>query len=156
LPLNAWYPAKALLLALVYLYSRLAPTGGMTSIMGIIEVPIKYQPYIMIGFDLFAAGKDETMLDIAGCVVGHIWWWTVWGSDSSGRGMLSTYAKAPAWLRSWMGERGTHPGVDAVRSIGGGVYATPPPRTATSGSTSSSATTTTGHRWGSGTRLGGS
>jgi len=156
LPLNSFYSGKALLLALVYFYSRLAPTDGITSIMGIISVPIKYQPYIMIGFDLFAAGKDEAMLDIAGCVVGHIWWWTVWGSDSSGRGTLSTYAKAPEWLRRWMGERGPRPRVDGERPIGGGVYVTPPPRYATSGSSPSTATATTGHRWGGGRRLGNS
>jgi hypothetical protein len=44
------------------------------------------------------------MLDVVGCVVGHVWWWTVWGGDSSGRGALSTRAMAPEWLRRWMGE----------------------------------------------------
>lgn len=98
----------------------------------------------MIAFDFLSAGKDEAMLDVVGCVVGHIWWWTVWGGDSSGRGVLSTRARAPGWLRRWMGEQGA--GVaGTLRDMGGGVHVAPPRR---------SAAQSGGHRWGSGRRLG--
>jgi len=139
------FPHKSLLISIIYLYSRLFPTG-MTSIMGLIQVPISYQPYIIIAFDLFAAGKGEAMLDVVGCVVGHVWWWTVWGGDSSGRGVLGTRARAPEWLRRWMGESGPRV-VGAPRAVGGGVYVSPPRNVAATRSVG-------GHQWGGGRRLG--
>lgn len=113
--------------------------------MGLVQVPIKYQPYIIIGLDLLTAGKGEAMIDVVGCVVGHIWWWTVWGGDSSGQGVLSARAKAPEWLRRLMGEHWPRV-AGGPRSVGGGVYVTPPRSAATAQST--------GYRWGSGRRLG--
>lgn len=114
--------------------------------MGLVQLPIKYQPYIIIAFDLFAAGKGEAMLDVVGCVIGHLWWWTVWGDDSSGRGMFSAQARAPEFLRRWMGEHGPRV-VGGSRAVGGGVYVSPPQSTATAQSQG-------GHSWGSGRRLG--
>jgi Derlin-2/3 len=87
------------------------------------------------------------MIGVAGCIVGHIWWWTVWGDDSSGRGVLSARARAPEWLRGWMGEHWPR-AVDGPRSVGGGVYVTPP-RSAPAAQARPG-----GYQWGSGRRLG--
>ena len=88
------------------------------------------------------------MLGVTGCVVGHIWWWTVWGGDSSGRGVLNARAKSPEWLRRFMGEHWPRV-VNAARPLSGGVYVSPPPQ-------SGPASQSRGHQWGSGTRLGNS
>ncbi len=39
------------LLCIVYLYASLAPPGAMTSILGLITVPVKVYPYIIIGLE---------------------------------------------------------------------------------------------------------
>lgn len=117
--------------------------------MGIVSVPITYQPYVMLVFDLFTDGPKGAAVGVAGCIVGHIWWWTVWGGNSSGQGILSPYSRAPEWLRRLMGERGPRVPLGGQRSTGGGVYVTAPRQSATSGSA-----TTAGYRWGSGRRLG--
>jgi len=100
----------------------------------------------MLVFDLFE-GKGKGPADgVVGCMVGYIWWWTVWGRNSSGQGILSPYSRAPEWLRRLMGERGPRVPLGAERSTGGGVYVTAPRQSASA--------TTAGYRWGSGRRLG--
>jgi Derlin-2/3 len=117
--------------------------------MGIVSVPITWQPYIMLMFDLFEGGPKGPAVGVTGCMVGYIWWWTVWGRNPSGQGILSPYSRAPEWLRRLMGECGPRVPLGAERSTGGGIYVTAPRQTATSGSA-----TTAGYRWGSGRRLG--
>ncbi|KAF8970356.1 Der1-like family-domain-containing protein [Flammula alnicola] len=138
MPLRTYIFARPLLVCLIYLYSALAPPGSLTSIMGLISVPVTYYPYVMVGLDLIMAGPQAAAQSVAGAVVGHLWWWTVWGGELG--------SQAPEWLRKlptggrwrrscWLGACGVH------------VTAPRPPAGSPSG-------TATGHTWGSGTRLG--
>lgn len=99
------------------------------------------------------AGPQAAGQAVAGAVVGHAWWWSVWGAGLGGQGPLATYSTAPQWLRNLFGERGptNQPpaaGGTAAGLAQGGVHVTAPRRPA------ENAGTTTGHRWGSGQRLG--
>ena len=53
LPLGSFVHTRALTLCLLYLSSALAPPGAQSSIMGLITIPVKYLPYVMIGADTF-------------------------------------------------------------------------------------------------------
>ena len=140
---------------MIYLSSNLAPPGAMTSVMGLITVPIKYFPYVLIALDFLMAGPAIAAQSVAGAVVGHLWWWGVWGARLGSQGIWSTYASAPEWMRNLFGERqhsGQPPaaGGTAAGLAQGGVHVTAPRRTAASGGSS----TATGYAWGSGRRLG--
>lgn len=100
------------------------------------------------------AGPAVAAQSVAGAVVGHLWWWSVWGGRLGSQGIWSAYASAPEWLRNLFGERRS---VQAPAAGGmgaglaqAGVHVTAPRRTAASGRSS----TTTGYAWGSGQRLG--
>lgn len=85
------------------------------------------------------AGPASVAQGITGLVAGHMWWWAVWGQQRP-----PAWAKAPVFLRSVVGDG---PGV-----IGGtGVHVVPPRQTRSGGGGTASVT---GHRWGSGNRLG--
>lgn len=121
--------------------------------MGLLTVPIQYYPYIMIGLDFIMGGPQAAGQAVAGAVVGHAWWWSVWGAGLGGQGPLATYSTAPQWLRNLFGERGpaNRPpaaGGTAAGLAQAGVHVTAPRRPA------ENAGTTTGYRWGSGQRLG--
>ncbi|KIM42172.1 hypothetical protein M413DRAFT_444636 [Hebeloma cylindrosporum] len=153
LPLRTYIFTRPLLVSLIYLYSALAPPGSMTSIMGLLTVPIQYYPYIMIGLDFIMGGPQAAGQAVAGAVVGHAWWWSVWGAGLGGQGPLASYSAAPQWLRNFFGERGpaNQPpaaGGTAAGLAQGGVHVTAPRRPAENAGAS------TGHRWGSGQRLG--
>ncbi|KAF9531413.1 Der1-like family-domain-containing protein [Crepidotus variabilis] len=155
-PLQASVFSHSFLLSLVYLYSRLAAPGTQTSIMGIVTVPVIFYPYIIITFDFLIGGPHAAALSAAGAVVGHIWWWSVWGGNTGSQGLLSNHARAPEWIRNLMGEsrrpRVQPPaaGGDAQGLAQGGIHVTAPRRPATAGASA----TTSGYRWGSGQRLG--
>lgn len=145
-----------LLLCLVYLYAALAPAGTMTSIFGLITIPIKYYPYALIGMDLIMGGPNAAALAVAGAAVGHVWWWGVWGGNLAARGPFATYSRAPVWLRRWFGEdRGQPPamGGAAAGLAQAGIHVSAPrrPLGATGGAPP---TTELRHSWGSGQRLG--
>ncbi|KAF8632163.1 hypothetical protein AX17_004904 [Amanita inopinata Kibby_2008] len=147
LPLRAYIFARPLLVALTYLSSVLAPPGTQTSLMGLLTLPVKYLPYIMIAMDLLMAGPAAAAQGIAGAVVGHFWWWSVWGTGAPGqRPLLESFGRAPGWLRSLIG--GDGPAAAGGGPVGG-VHVIPPrrPAAADSGSTS-------GYNWGTGQRLG--
>jgi len=150
-PLNCFVFTKPFLTCLIYIYSSLAPPGAMTSIMGLITLPIKYYPYVMIGLDLLMAGPQVAAQSVAGAVVGHAWWWSVWGGELGSQGVLSSYARAPQWMRNLLGETGTRPPPAAGGTAAGlaqsGIHVSTS-RQATQ------STTSTGHTWGSGRRLG--
>lgn len=102
------------------------------------------------------AGPAFAAQSVAGAVVGHLWWWSVWGSGLGSQGIWGSYASAPEWVRNFFGERrsGGQPPAAGGAAAGlaqGGVHVTAPRRTATYGGSS-----TTGYAWGSGQRLGGS
>ena len=146
--------ARPFLVCMIYLSSNLAPPGAMTSVMGMITVPIKYFPYVLIALDFVIAGPAFAAQSVAGAVVGHVWWWSVWGDRLGSQGIWSAYASAPRWVRNFFGERrsGQPPaaGGTAAGLAQGGVHVTAPRRTAASGRSN----TTTGYAWGSGRRLG--
>lgn len=141
---------------MIYLSSSLAPPGALTSVMGLITVPIKYFPYVLVAMDFLMAGPAFAAQSVAGAVVGHLWWWSVWGSGLGSQGIWGSYATAPEWVRNFFGER--HPGQPpaaggtAAGLAQGGVHVTAPRRRTTVPGGSS----TTGYAWGSGQRLGGS
>jgi len=154
-PLKPALFTRPLLLALVYLYSRLAPPSSTTSIMGLVTVPIRYYPYILIAFDLIIAGPGVAAQSVAGAAVGHVWWWSVWGGELGSQGRLNMQARAPEWLRKFMGESGPRvqppaAGGEAEGLTRAGIHVTAPRRPATAGGSA----TATGHSWGSGRRLG--
>jgi len=138
LPLGAYAFSRPLLVALTYLSSALAPSGSQTSIMGLVTLPVKYLPYIMIVMDLLMAGPAAAALAIAGAIVGHFWWWTMWSAERGRRPLLEPYSHAPAWMR-WIVGDGTGPA-----GVRGGVQVIPP-RNPAGGSTF-------GYNWGSGGR----
>ncbi|KAG5715020.1 hypothetical protein E4T56_gene10368 [Termitomyces sp. T112] len=73
---------------------------------------------------------------VAGAVVGHFWWWGVWGSQLGSRGgVLHRYATAPAWLRNLVGEGNIPPPPpgEASANSGGGIHIVPPRRTLATG-----------------------
>lgn len=143
---------RPFLVCLVYLYSSLAPPGAMTSIMGLITIPIVYYPYVLMAMDLVVYGTSAAALAVAGAAVGHLWWWTVWGGELGSRGVLGPYSMAPQWLRRLFGEeerprRPPAAGGAAAGLARSGVHVTAPAGAPTTG-------TSTGHTWGSGRRLG--
>ncbi|KAG6825971.1 hypothetical protein H0H93_016925, partial [Arthromyces matolae] len=75
-----------LLVCLTYLSSSLAPLGAQTSLMGLITFPVKYLPFTIIGMDLLMGGPAYAAQAVAGAVVGHFWWWGVWGTQPGARG----------------------------------------------------------------------
>ncbi|KAJ7222055.1 Der1-like family-domain-containing protein [Mycena haematopus] len=161
IPMNSMLFFRPFLLCIAYVGSALAPAGTMTSIMGLIHLPIKYLPYIMLGMDLLMFGPGAVAASLPGALIGHLWWWGVWGSEIGGAGgVLQPWSVAPRWLREWMGEGNAPPpgarapdGATGANS-GGGVRVIPPrrPAEATPGAGTSS---TTGYNWGGrGNRLG--
>ncbi|KAG6889855.1 hypothetical protein C0992_003834 [Termitomyces sp. T32_za158] len=149
-------------LCLTYLSSSLAPLGAQTSLMGLITLPVKYLPYVIIAMDVLVGGPGYAAQAVAGAVVGHVWWWSVWGSQPGSRGgVLLPYASAPAWLRNLVGE-GNVPlpsgGAAANAGSSGGVHIVPPRRTLGNGSGSNSggSSGSSGHSWGAGRTLGSS
>lgn len=129
----------------------------MTSILGLITVPVKVYPYIIIGLETISGGPYAGALAIAGCAVGHLWWWSVWGGELAGQGRLSQYSLAPTWVSEWYGE-GSRPGGRDAPDAGGqaaglaqaGIHVTRPRVPLGAGG----APQTTQHAWGTGQRLG--
>ncbi|KAH7918463.1 DER1-domain-containing protein [Leucogyrophana mollusca] len=156
-PLESLSHFRSLLHALTYLSCALAPPGALTSIFGLVSIPTAYYPYAFLGLDLLMGGRGAAVRGVAGMVVGHLWWWLVWGGGLGGgsggvggreTGVLGEVGRAPGWLRTWFGERAG----EFVGSRGaGGVQAFAPRPRAGEGSGAGAAT---GYRWGSGQRLG--
>ncbi|OJT03449.1 Derlin-2 [Trametes pubescens] len=149
-PLGTFVHTRALLLALTYVSSRLAPPGSQTSFFGLITFPVIYLPYMLVGMDLLMGGPGAAAISISGAVVGHLWWWTVFDTGS-----LRSAGTAPAWLRGWFGESasgGATGGVGGVANVGGGVHVVPPRRVREEAAAAASGVR--GHSWGTGRRLG--
>lgn len=129
--------------------------------MGLITIPVSYTPYMMIAMDLLMGGPRAAAQAAGGAVVGHLWWWGVWGAVYGARGgVLDAYGRAPEWLKKFMGQDSEPPtagGGMAGGGVTGGVHIIPPRRqvpTRNGGSSTATATTTSGYRWGTGHRLG--
>lgn len=108
--------------------------------------------------DILMGGPAAAAQSLPGAVVGHLWWWGVWGSATGGRGgILQEFGRAPQWLRDLIGEGpappvAAGPGGGAGANQGGGVHVIPPRRPATA--SGSGGSTASGYNWGSGNRLG--
>jgi len=138
IPLGSYVHSRALTLCLLYLSSALAPAGSQTSLMGIITIPMQYLPYAMIGIDLIMGGPEAAAVSVTGAVVGHIWWWAMFGEDGRGLPGLREFGRAPSWVRALVSE-GAGPNM-----AGTGVHAVPPRQERGPPSR------TTGYSWGSG------
>ncbi|TFK64202.1 DER1-domain-containing protein [Pluteus cervinus] len=156
-PLKSFFFSRPLLICLTYISASLAPPGAQSSLMGLITYPAKYTPYMMIGFDLLMGGPSAAAQGVVGALVGHLWWWGIWGSGegAGGRGVLEEMGRAPGWLKGLVGE--------SDQAAGGGVQVIPPRRplggNSTGGAGGSTTTTSernrgSGYNWGSGQRLG--
>ena len=141
-PLNSFVHTRPLLIALTYVTSKLSPPGTQTSIFGLITIPVAYYPYLMVGMDLLMGGPTAAAIGVTGLIVGHGWWWGIYGGAGR-RGSLEEWGRAPAWMNRLVSNGG---------GTIGGVHVIPP-RTRADGSSSGSATAT-GYQWGSGRRLG--
>ncbi|EAU82900.1 hypothetical protein CC1G_05522 [Coprinopsis cinerea okayama7 len=156
-PIQSYAFLHPLLACLAYVSANMAPPGSQTSLMGLVTLPVIYQPYIMVLMDLLMAGPRAAAESVAGIIVGHGWWWSMWGGGRLGdEGPLAQYGRAPSWLVSWFGER------RRPRTSGGGV------RTDTSGAAAAlrasgievvpprnlRESSPSGHSWGHGQRLG--
>ncbi|KAF8234956.1 DER1-domain-containing protein [Tricholoma matsutake] len=157
-PLSSVVFTRPLLLCLTYLSSALAPLGAQTSLMGLVTLPVKYLPYLMIGMDLLMGGPRAAAESVAGAAVGHFWWWSIWGGAVGARGgILETFGRAPGWMRNLVGEGDAPPasggpgaGTGSNAGTAGGVQVIPPRQPAGASGGSS----TRGYNWGSGQRLG--
>ncbi|KAI0634838.1 DER1-domain-containing protein [Trametes polyzona] len=146
IPLGTYVHTRALLLALTYVSSRLAPPGSQTSFFGLITFPIVYLPYMLVGLDLLMGGPGAAAISVSGAVVGHLWWWGVFDT-----GAFRGVGTAPAWVRSFFGETGGGTGgVGGIANVGGGVHVVPPRRLREE---AAAGTGLRGHNWGSGRRL---
>ncbi|KAI0074993.1 DER1-domain-containing protein [Panus rudis PR-1116 ss-1] len=144
LPLRSFIHARPLLVALTYLSSRLAPPGSQTSLFGLISLPLVYFPYALIAMDLVMAGPSAAASSLTGAIVGHLWWWGVFDTRA-----LQRVGQAPTWLRNLVGNSDGSGSTGTVGGAGSGVHVIPPRRARTEATG-----TTSGHRWGSGHRLG--
>lgn len=137
LPLGSFFHTRPLLVCLTYLASRLAPAGSQTSIFGLITIPVVYFPYALIALDLIMAGPHAAAASVTGAVAGHLWWWSMHHTHA-----FAEWGRPPAFFKNWIDGPG---GVRDARTRGGVTVV--PPRREDAGSA-------TGHRWGSGNRLG--
>ncbi|KAL0564469.1 hypothetical protein V5O48_017579 [Marasmius crinis-equi] len=160
-PVKSFLFFRPLLLCVTYVSSYLAPPGSQTSLFGLITFPVKYMPYMMLGFDLLMGGPQAAAQSLPGALVGHLWWWGVWGDQAGRPGPYAHYGRAPRWLAQRLGDTSGPGGQANAGNAGGGVHVVPPrtrinTNAPAGGSGSGSSGSSTGHSWGSGQRLGNS
>lgn len=136
----------ALVSCITYLMCVLSPPGAQTSVMGLVTIPVKYFPYALLAIDVINGRASESL---TGMIVGHLWWWLVWGAGTGAggveQGRFASYALAPRWLRDWFGERdGDH------RTTNRGGYQVHAPRRAAQAADARAGS----YNWGAGQRLG--
>ena len=134
---------RALLLSLLTLSARLSPEA-LTSIFGLLTFKQAYLPYAMVAMDFLMGGTSAAANALTGVITGYAWWYLVHNADAGRPGL--EFARAPNWLRSFMGQTGVRavPGVGRVLNEGRN-------RAAAAGR---AAAETARHNWGSGNRLG--
>jgi Derlin-2/3 len=102
--------------------------------MGLITLPMQYLPYAMIGahrslgsllplmqqvgMDLIMGGPGAAAVSVTGAVIGHLWWWVIYGEDGRGLPGLRQYGGAPPWVRALVS--------DGAGPSGTGVHVFPP------------------------------
>ena len=92
--------------------------------------------YQWTGMDAVTGGTRAAAVSVTGAVIGHLWWWMMYGEDGRGLPGVREFGRAPSWV---LGLVGAAPNV-----AGTGVHASPPrqerqPRAHT-----------TGYNWGGG------
>jgi Derlin-2/3 len=93
--------------------------------------------------DVVMGGPRAAAVSVTGAVVGHLWWWVVYGEDGRGLPSLRRLGIAPPWVRALVSD-GVGSGV-----AGTGVHAFPPRQQR------GASARTTGYNWGGGgNRLG--
>ncbi|KAG2003528.1 endoplasmic reticulum protein [Coprinopsis cinerea AmutBmut pab1-1] len=97
-PLGTGYFFSALLTCLCYLSAETAPIGSTTSFMGLITLPISYLPYCIVFIELLSRGPYGGALAVAGCIVGHLWFWLIWKGRGK-IGVLAPWGQASGWFR---------------------------------------------------------
>ncbi|KAL0068027.1 hypothetical protein AAF712_004930 [Marasmius tenuissimus] len=163
-PVRSYLFLSPFLLCIVYLSSSLAPPGAKTNFFGLVTLPVIYLPYLMLGLDLLIGGPKAAAQSLPGALVGHLWWWGVWGNQVGRPGPYANYGEAPRWLAKWLGDDKRVLREQPVADVRGGVYVTAPRTTiypnAASGASKSSTESSggdggsAGYKWGSGQRLG--
>lgn len=113
----------------------------------------------MLGFELLMGGPGAVAACLPGTLIGHVWWWGVWGSALGGRGgVLADFARAPQWLASYLRDApvapGAGPGAGRGANQGGGVHVIAPRQFASTSGTTARGGGGGGYNWGSGQRLG--
>jgi Derlin-2/3 len=94
--------------------------------------------------DLIMGGPRAAAVSVTGAVVGHLWWWVIYGEDGRGLPSLRHFGSAPSWVRTLVSDGGVGPG-----GVGTGVHVVP------SRQQRGASTRTTGYNWGGGgNRLG--
>lgn len=101
--LGLFFVASPLVFMLLYVYSRNFPNQN-ASIMGLFTVQSFYLPFAFLGITIVLGGNP--MFDIAGIVVGHLWWFlTELYPAQGGRNLLAT----PEWLQQCVANLGIGP-----------------------------------------------
>ncbi|KAF9236054.1 Der1-like family-domain-containing protein [Melanogaster broomeanus] len=146
-PIGSFLHNRALMQTITYTMCALSPPGAQTSIMSLVTIPIKYFPYALLFMDLFSGRAAES---VSGMIVGHLWWWLVWGGGTGAgsveQGRYARFARAPGWLRNWFGEHGGEERVTHRTA-----YQAFAPRQRAE---ETAGARTTGYSWGAGQRLG--
>jgi Derlin-2/3 len=93
--------------------------------------------------DLIMGGPGAAAVGVTGAVVGHLWWWIIYGEGGRGLPSLRHLGSAPSWVRTLVSD-GVGPG-----AVGAGVHVVP------SRQQRGASAPTTGYNWGgAGNRLG--
>lgn len=123
-----------------------APT---VSLYGIISVPTRWFPYMLIVLDVLDGGPPAALHGLTGCIVGHAWYLLEW---KDGRRQDTPYGRAPAWLKAWIAEGPAedHPR-PAARAYGG---AQEPQNRGFGDGGRGTGPQVQGYNWGQGNRLG--
>ncbi|EJD43367.1 DER1-domain-containing protein [Auricularia subglabra TFB-10046 SS5] len=148
LPLQTPIHFSALYICYVYLSSWLT-TAPTVSLYGIVTVPTRWFPYMLLLFDVLQGGPSAALVGLTGCIVGHSWWLLEW---KDGRRQDTPWGRAPAWFKAWVAEGAA---VDEPRpeprAYGG---ARAPPNRGFGDGGRPVAQQPQGYNWGAGNRLG--
>jgi Derlin-2/3 len=101
--LGLYFIASPVVFMMLYVYSRNFPNQN-ASIMGLFQVQTFYLPFAFLAITIVMGGNP--IFDIAGIVVGHLWWFlTELYPAQGGRNFLET----PEFLKQWVAHLGIGP-----------------------------------------------
>ena len=70
--------------------------------------------------DAVTGGTGAAAVSVTGAVIGHLWWWLMYGEDRQGLPGVREFGRAPSWVGALVGG-GATPNI-----AGTGVHAFPP------------------------------